>query len=449
MHRDLRDSGGGNNIVLLRLAMPLKITPPSIPQPDTPIFPYDRFQILSWSSTDFDAITDVRIRHYTVQLQRNGGCAYELELGENPDLLCMRKERLGGTCRENIGFKPPTGGTARPLVRLDHQGYPLSHGESEFDQVFGLEVSTSDPCNNFQQEIFISFVDISDWIYDIIDHMESPLGSVGSPFLEEEETMECMFCGLPPPSNEPSPNPTEDPPNTNCSEVLMDGFVEQAIMDDADADVRVFFDCGGSVGQSPSANGTLLHLAAAFDSVNSARVLLGHVSVAAVDDSGRTALHTSAEHNSSLVAEVLLERGADVNHVDNTGRTPLHVAAINNSLATANVLLEWGADVSAQADRFMTPLLFAANFGHADFIRILNAAEADVDARDVDRNTPLHLACYHGHVEAVEVLLELDAFCRSRNVYGWEPIDSVCHSNNCPLTIITQIEELLEEFKCG
>ena len=70
----------------------------------------------------------------------------------------------------------------------------------------------------------------------------------------------------------------------------------------------------------------------------------------------------------SVIAETLLDRGADIEARDASGATPLHTAALYGDVSVSGALIERGADVNARAG--------GEEFDHSDY----------------DLGTPLHLA---------------------------------------------------------
>jgi len=76
----------------------------------------------------------------------------------------------------------------------------------------------------------------------------------------------------------------------------------------------------------------------------------------------------------------------------------------------AQMLVERGADVSAQAEDGTTPLHLASSKGHVDVARILVERGADVSAQAEDGTTPLHLASSKGHVDVAQILVEHGAY---------------------------------------
>ncbi len=82
------------------------------------------------------------------------------------------------------------------------------------------------------------------------------------------------------------------------------------------------------------------------------------------DGDGLTPLHHAALGGHSVIAELLLDRGADISAVDAQNRTPLHHAAFEGHAACVTLLLERGSDVTAREFRGRTPLFLATNWGN-------------------------------------------------------------------------------------
>ena len=82
------------------------------------------------------------------------------------------------------------------------------------------------------------------------------------------------------------------------------------------------------------------------------------------------------------VAELLLDRGADVNAKNDLGQTPLYHA----DSEVAELLLDHGADVNAKNDFGQTPLHYA----DSEEAELLLDRGADVNAKDDIGQTPLH-----------------------------------------------------------
>ena len=91
---------------------------------------------------------------------------------------------------------------------------------------------------------------------------------------------------------------------------------------------------------------------------------------------------------------MLLENGAAVNLKDHKGWYPLHHAAQNYRAEIANLLLEKGADIEAKDDYGNTPLwrsVFASQ-GRGEMITLLLSKGADPNNANGSGVSPLALA---------------------------------------------------------
>lgn len=92
---------------------------------------------------------------------------------------------------------------------------------------------------------------------------------------------------------------------------------------------------------------TLLHHVALNGEYKAAFALLRHSTCLATTFNGayHTPLHGAAGNGHTEVANLLLQRGADVNALNTMGYTPLSAALHNKHESTARVLMDWGADL--------------------------------------------------------------------------------------------------------
>lgn len=93
-------------------------------------------------------------------------------------------------------------------------------------------------------------------------------------------------------------------------------------------------------------------------------------------------------------AELLLDRGANVNARDNAGVTALMLAARNGHTALLRRLLDRGATVEARTRDGWTALTYAAWTGHPDVARRLLTAGADPALTDRSGWSPLMYASW-------------------------------------------------------
>jgi uncharacterized protein len=93
------------------------------------------------------------------------------------------------------------------------------------------------------------------------------------------------------------------------------------------------------------------------------------------------------------------------------GFTALHFAAFFGHREAAELLLDRGAEVDALGRGWMTgtALHSAVARSHTDVVRILLAAGADPNVRQSGGGTPLHSAAHNGDVASIEVLLSAGA----------------------------------------
>ncbi|KAL4714330.1 hypothetical protein ACJJTC_009682 [Scirpophaga incertulas] len=111
--------------------------------------------------------------------------------------------------------------------------------------------------------------------------------------------------------------------------------------------------------------------------------------------------------------------------VDGRHSTPLHFAAGYNRLPLAQLLLQRGADVHAKDKGGLVPLHNACSYGHYEVTELLVAAGAGVNAADLWRFSPLHEAAAKGKADIVRLLLKHGADPSRRNRDGLTPLQLV------------------------
>lgn len=121
---------------------------------------------------------------------------------------------------------------------------------------------------------------------------------------------------------------------------------------------------------------------------------------------GFNPLHLAAFFGQPQVAELLLERGAQVSAPAKNPMkvTPLHSALATQQRAVVRLLLEHGAAVNAKQEGGWTPLHTAADRGDTEMIKALLAKGADRKLASENGKTPLDMALAKKHEEAARLL---------------------------------------------
>jgi ankyrin repeat protein len=127
--------------------------------------------------------------------------------------------------------------------------------------------------------------------------------------------------------------------------------------------------------------------------------------VAAHDANGFTALHGAAGQDEPELAELLIDRGADVSAKNDMDMTPLHIAQY---ASVVEVLVRRGANVNARAQNGWTPLHVQAQEGEdtgaVEVMEALLQAGADPNVTDDKGYTPLTIAREREEPEKVDLL---------------------------------------------
>lgn len=167
---------------------------------------------------------------------------------------------------------------------------------------------------------------------------------------------------------------------------------------------------GGDLGYTP------LEAAARDGKVEAIKVLLKH---GAEIDKGNT-IDSNALIGACIAAnkdavELLLEKGANVNHVDNQGQTALHYLCRSAK--------QWGSSKITQTVNGLTTELENPQFQkHTEIFNILIVAGADVNLLTAYGYTPLHLAAETGTTEFIMPLVTMGAQVNAQNSKGFSPL---------------------------
>ena len=138
--------------------------------------------------------------------------------------------------------------------------------------------------------------------------------------------------------------------------------------------VERLVDAGASVNAYSDDGWTPIHLAAFFGHARVAELLLAHeayVRARSRNQTGNTPLHAALAANQTMVAGLLIGKGADLNAADAAGWRPLHLAAANNNVDLIKTLIAQGADPNATNTDGLTPLAVATQRGHREAVALL------------------------------------------------------------------------------
>lgn len=192
---------------------------------------------------------------------------------------------------------------------------------------------------------------------------------------------------------------------------------------------RALLEAGADPNATARDGNTPLHTAWRVDIV--AQLLAAHARIDRRNARGETPLqclvgrqHVKPDEYLHLFQSLTLltASGADVRVVDAHGNTPLHGV---DTVLVADHLVEHGAEVQARNDRGETPLHTAAAYGRSYAVMIyLLRKGAEVRAVDHLGRTPLHVVMASTrYPSAVDLLLEYGANINARDARGRTPLD--------------------------
>lgn len=126
-----------------------------------------------------------------------------------------------------------------------------------------------------------------------------------------------------------------------------------------------------------------------------------------VNDEGYTPLMEAAREGHEEMVALLLAHGAEVNaQTDETQETALTLACCGGFLEVAHFLIRAHADIEKGCS---TPLMEASQEGHLDLVKYLIKQGSDVQAMTGTGDSALTYACENGHTDVADVLLQAGA----------------------------------------
>ena len=132
-------------------------------------------------------------------------------------------------------------------------------------------------------------------------------------------------------------------------------------------------------------------------------------------------LSYAIDHADSVLLQLLLNNGADVNAKDLIGDPPLHLAIYRNNAEIAEILLRNGADVNTQNNAGETPLDYARKYGGQKLIALFEKYENEWNENEKPLGNSLALNPYAFHNES---------YCRQTAAVS--PRDTPSNSSRSP-----------------
>jgi ankyrin repeat protein/L-ascorbate metabolism protein UlaG (beta-lactamase superfamily) len=175
--------------------------------------------------------------------------------------------------------------------------------------------------------------------------------------------------------------------------------------------------------REPATGNTLMHFACSRGLFWFADMLRDRgVDINARNARGETPLALVCQGRFPQRVEMTLARGADPLCADSAGSTPLHAACWNwnNQPDMARILLAHGADPNARDHFGSTPLFGAAVRGDAEVTRMLLERGAKADVKNNAAGSPLEDAVEGGRTEVAALLLQAGApTVVGKPTFGW------------------------------
>ena len=129
-----------------------------------------------------------------------------------------------------------------------------------------------------------------------------------------------------------------------------------------------------------------------------------------VDENQDSCLALSVAAGHVAVVELLLTKSASINHRNAFTNTPLITASFQNNLQIVRLLVDNGADVNLHnLDTLETALLISARQGHPEILKILLDAGADTQTGEEADFSALYLAIERCQTECAHLLIEYGA----------------------------------------
>jgi ankyrin repeat protein len=123
----------------------------------------------------------------------------------------------------------------------------------------------------------------------------------------------------------------------------------------------------------------------------------------------------------AIIAELLVNSGADVMARNSGGFTALHAAAFSGSVPIAKLLLEKGAVLEDDRNKAgVSPLMIAGEENHLELAEFFIARGADLKHAELHGYMPITRAFWKGNVEIIKLYRRHGVTCQGADILGSE-----------------------------
>jgi len=125
-----------------------------------------------------------------------------------------------------------------------------------------------------------------------------------------------------------------------------------------------------------------------------------------VNELGRTALLSAAQHNHIPLLKLLLKENMNINLQDHNEDTALMLAIGTGNKAVAGILIRSQCDVNLHDNKGETALFKACRQGSLYFVKRLISSKCNVNIQNTEGLTALHVAIQMSHDDIISILLK-------------------------------------------
>lgn len=146
------------------------------------------------------------------------------------------------------------------------------------------------------------------------------------------------------------------------------------------------------------------------------------------DDSGHTPMTMACLSKHVTAVKLLIQNGADLNKRTNKGPTPLMWVCTSSDKTMVELLLYHGADIDKPDYEGKTPVMWSRKCAENKMFDFLIYKGADLNKGDNNAWTPLMWACFYGLTNIVNTLILNRADINQVNDFGWTSFMIACSS---------------------